>query len=75
MGYSHINPFVNSLMGFPGSIEVAFPNTEAQLCILHMAGGSVQFVAWKDRKTVVADLKGISHCFEELARDNLEFFS
>lgn len=41
MGYSHINPFVNSLMGFPGSIEVAFPNTEAQLCILHMAGGSL----------------------------------
>jgi putative transposase len=67
---------VDSLKGFPEAIEAVFPNTEVQLCIVHMVRGSLRFVSWKDRKAVVADLKGVYQAAsEELAQENLEIFS
>lgn len=67
---------VDGLKGFPEAIEAAFPKTEVQICIVHMIRGSLRFVSWKDRKAVVADLRGIYQAAsEELARDNLETFS
>jgi len=67
---------VDGLKGFPEAIEAAFPKTEVQLCIVHMIRGSLRFVAWKDRKAVVADLKGIYQASsEELAQENLEAFA
>lgn len=67
---------VDGLKGFPEAIEAAFPQTEVQLCIVHMIRGSLRFVAWKDRKAVAADLKGIYQAAsEELAQDNLEIFA
>jgi putative transposase len=67
---------VDGLKGFPEAIEAAFPKTEVQLCIVHMIRGSLRFVAWKDRKAVVADLKGIYQASsEELAQENLEVFA
>lgn len=66
---------VDGLKGFPEAIEAAFPKTEVQICIVHMIRGSLRFVSWKDRKAVVADLKGVYQAAsEELARDNLEIF-
>lgn len=67
---------VDGLKGFPEAIEAAFPKTEVQICIVHMIRGSLRFVSWKDRKAVVADLRGIYQAAsEDLARDNLETFS
>jgi putative transposase len=41
-----------------------------------MIRGSLRFVSWKDRKAVVADLKGVYQAAsEELAQENLEIFS
>jgi putative transposase len=41
-----------------------------------MIRGSLRIVSWKDRKAVVADLKGVYHAAsEELAQENLEIFA
>lgn len=50
---------VDGLKGFPDAINVAYPDTKVQICIVHMVRNSLRFVSWKDRKAVVADLKKI----------------
>ena len=50
---------VDGLTGFPDAIESVFPEAKIQLCIVHMMRNSLNFVAWKDRKKVAADLKRI----------------
>lgn len=50
---------VDGLKGFPEAIESVFPQTQVQLCIVHMIRNSVRYVHWKDRKSVCADLKTI----------------
>ena len=50
---------VDGLTGFPDVIESVFPKAKIQLCIVHMMRNSLNFVAWKDRKMVAADLKRI----------------
>ena len=50
---------VDGLSGFPEAIEAVFPQTEIQLCIVHMVRNSVRFVNWKDRKELCVDLKKI----------------
>lgn len=50
---------VDGLKGFPEAIEAVFPQTQVQLCIVHMVRNSLKFVTWKDRKAVAADLKKI----------------
>lgn len=50
---------VDGLKGFPDAINAAFPNTQVQLCIVHMVRNSVKYVPWKDYKAVTADLKRI----------------
>ncbi len=50
---------VDGLTGFPDAIESVFPKAKIQLCIVHMMCNSLNFVAWKDRKKVAADLKRI----------------
>jgi putative transposase len=50
---------VDGLKGFPEAIEAVYPQTQVQLCIVHMVRNSLQYVAWKQRKEVAADLKGI----------------
>ena len=47
------------LKGFPDAINTAFPETQIQLCIVHMVRNSVKYVPWKDYKAVTADLKRI----------------
>ena len=41
------------------AIEAVFPRTQVQLCIVHMVRYSLNFVGWKCRKTVAADLRTI----------------
>ncbi len=45
--------------GFPDAINTAFPETQVQLCIVHMVRNSMKYVPWKDYKAVTADLKKI----------------
>jgi putative transposase len=50
---------VDGLKGFPQAIESVYPKAQVQLCIVHMIRTSLNYVSWKDRKQVVADLKPI----------------
>ena len=50
---------MDGLTGFPEAIETAYPKTQVQLCIVHMARNSLKYVSWKQRKAVAADLKTI----------------
>jgi putative transposase len=50
---------VDGLKGFPEAIETVFPDTTVQLCIVHMVRYSLNFVGWKERKQVAADLRQI----------------
>lgn len=49
----------DNLKGLSDAINATFPRTKNQLCIVHQIRNCVQFVPWKDRKTVCADLKKI----------------
>jgi putative transposase len=50
---------VDGLKGFPEAIEAVFPKTAVQLCIVHMVRHSLNYVSWKLRKAVAADLRSI----------------
>jgi putative transposase len=50
---------VDGLTGFPEAIETVFPQTQIQLCIVHMVRNSLSYVSWKHRKAVAADLRQI----------------
>jgi putative transposase len=50
---------VDGLKGFPEAIEAVFPKTAVQLCIVHMVRHSLNYVGWKLRKEVAADLRTI----------------
>jgi len=50
---------VDGLKGFPEAIESVFPQTQIQLCIVHLIRNSVKYVNWKDRKPICEDLKTI----------------
>ena len=49
---------VDGLKGFPEAIDVVFPQTTVQLCLVHMVRPSLNFVGWKQRKAIAADLRG-----------------
>jgi putative transposase len=50
---------VDGLKGFPQAIETVFPQAQVQLCIVHLTRASLNYVNWKERKAVAADLKAI----------------
>ena len=50
---------VDGLKGFPEAIEAVYPHTEVQLCIVHLVRASLNYVPWKARKPVAADLRRI----------------
>ena len=49
----------DGLKGFPQAIESVFPQAQVQTCIVHLIRASMNYVSWKERKTVAADLKPI----------------
>jgi putative transposase len=57
---------VDGLKGFPQAIESVFPETRIQLCIVHLVRASLNYVNWKERKQVAADLKGIYRAATEV---------
>jgi putative transposase len=50
---------VDGLKGLPQAIETVFPKAQVQLCIVHLVRNSLNYVSWKERKAVAADLKPI----------------
>ena len=50
---------VDGLTGFPDAITAVFPETTVQTCIVHLLRNALDFVSWKDRKTVAGELKAI----------------
>lgn len=49
----------DGLKGFPQAIEAVYPETQVQLCIVHLIRNSLRHVNWKDSKAVAAALKPI----------------
>jgi putative transposase len=56
---------VDGLKGFPQAIESVYPQARVQLCIVHMVRASLNYVNWKERKQVAADLKAIYRAASE----------
>ena len=66
---------VDGLKGFPQAIESVYPRAQVQLCIVHLVRASLNYVGWKERKAVAADLKPIYRAATvEQARQELERF-
>lgn len=49
----------DGLKGFPQAIEAAYPQTQVQLCIVHLVRNCLRYVPWKESKAVAADLQPI----------------
>jgi putative transposase len=66
---------VDGLKGFPEAIQTVYPKTQVQLCLVHLVRNSLQFVNWKERKLVAADLRQIyrSSTAEEAEQHLTEF--
>jgi putative transposase len=50
---------VDGLKGFPEAINNIFPDTEIQLCIIHQIRNSLKYVASKNQKEFMDDLKDV----------------
>lgn len=67
---------VDGLKGFPEAIEAVYPETQVQLCMVHMVRHSLKYVSWKRRKEVATDLKTIyTAATAQQGAENLEAFS
>ena len=63
---------VDGLKGFPEAIKAIFPNTEVQLCIIHQIRNSIRYVASKNHKEFMKDLKPVYQAVsKEAAEDAL----
>jgi transposase-like protein len=50
---------IDNLKGFSEAISSIFPHTEVQSCIIHQLRNSLKYVASKDQKAFMADLKPV----------------
>lgn len=55
----------DGLSGIKESINVAFPQTEYQRCIVHQVRNTLKYVSEKDKKAFATDLKKIYHSVSE----------
>src|SRR5687767_4157555 len=63
--------FTLGLAGFPEAIQSAFPKTEIQLCIVHQIRNSLKYVASKNQKEFMADLKKV---YQASSKDSAEHY-
>jgi len=67
---------VDGLTGFPAAIEAVYPKTEIQQCIIHQIRNSTKYVASKDIKALMADLKRVYAAVDEQsAQSELDRFA
>jgi putative transposase len=66
---------VDGLKGFPEAIEAVYPQTQVQLCMVHMVRHSLSYVSHKNRKPVADDLKEVYQAatVEEAERQLAQF--
>ena len=50
---------VDGLTGFPEAINSIFPQTEVQLCVIHQIRNSLKYIASKNKKEFMKDLKKV----------------
>ncbi len=50
---------IDGLKGFPEAINTVFPKTEIQLCVIHLIRSTLKYIAWKDMKAFMKDLKKV----------------
>lgn len=63
---------VDGLKGFPEAIRAIYPQTEVQLCVIHQIRNSMRYVATKDQKEFMRDLKEVYRASSrEVAEQNL----
>ncbi len=66
----------DNLTGFSAAIEAVYPKTEIQNCIIHQLRNSSKYVAYKDLKALMTDLKAVYGAVDEpAALDALDVFS
>ncbi len=64
---------IDNLKGFDQAIATIYPQTEIQSCIVHQIRNSIKYVASKDQKLFMADLKLVYRADnEQMAGDELE---
>ena len=64
---------IDGLKGFPEAINTIYPKIEIQLCIIHQIRNTLKYVASKDQKQFVKELKEVYKApTEEAALMNLE---
>jgi len=65
---------IDNLKGFDEAIRTIYPNTEVQTCIVHQIRNSLKYVASKDQKIFMSELKPVyradneSQALDELAK-------
>jgi transposase-like protein len=63
---------IDGLKGFPDAINTVFPKTEIQLCIIHQIRNTLKYIASKDQKEFMKQLKTVySAPTEEAALEKL----
>jgi putative transposase len=66
----------DGLSGMPQALEVVFPQTTLQTCIVHLIRNSLDYASWKDRKPLAAALRPIyAAASAEAAEAALEAFA
>jgi transposase-like protein len=67
---------IDGLSGFAEAIHAAYPQTQVQLCIVHLVRAALRYVSNEDSKQVIVDLKKIYQAATvEEAEQALEDFS
>lgn len=67
---------VDGLKGFPDAIESLYPQTQVQLCMVHMVRNSLRYVSSRERKAIATDLRMIYAAPTiEAAEEALEAFA
>ena len=49
----------DNLKGLDKAIEAVYPQSIRQICIVHQIRNSLKFISYKDRKTIIKDIKAI----------------
>ena len=63
---------IDGLKGFPDAIQTVFPKTEIQLCVIHQIRNTLKYIASKDQKEFMKQLKTVYTApTEEAALENL----
>jgi putative transposase len=50
---------VDGLKGFPEAIEAVYPQSQVQLCVVHLLRSSLHYVVYQERQEVAAELKTV----------------